>query len=93
VLTVECNVPIACTGRLLLQSRKPRGARTSAVTTYARARLNLQPGQAKQLKPKLTKAGRRFMRGRTKRKLFANAKLESGGQRATASSRITLKRP
>jgi len=93
VLTAECNIPFPCTGRLLLQSRKPKGAQTSAVKTYAKGRLNLQPGQAKQLKPKLTKAGRRFMRGRKKRKLFANAKLESGGQRATASSRITLRRP
>jgi hypothetical protein len=92
VMTAQCNLPVACDGRLLLQSARARGARASAVKTYAKAQLGIPPGGTKKLKPKLTKAGRALMRGRQRAKVFANAKLTGGGQKATASSRITLKR-
>jgi hypothetical protein len=89
VLNLLCNVAIPCAGIIRLQNARARGgAAAAARVTYAKARFRIGAAGSQVVKPKLTAAGRRLMRGRKKARVWANA--TTGGK--TVASRMTLRR-
>jgi hypothetical protein len=98
VLSLLCNAPQSCVGRILLQSARDRTASSSArrgghpgAVTYAAARVSISSGGSKRVKLKLSKAGRRLLTGRKRARVWANVRL-SGGAVASESRRVTVRR-
>jgi hypothetical protein len=88
-----CKSPQECAGLLRLQNRAA-GAATAAkkgkrTRTYGKARFRIEAGQTKTVKVPLTKAGKRLMRKRKRRRVFLNVTLES---ERVVSKRIALRR-
>jgi hypothetical protein len=97
VLTLLCNAPQGCSGRLLLQSTRPRGAAASArrrggAATYAAVRFSIPSGGSKAVKPKLSRAGRRLLAARKRARVWANISFSGAGAGIRESSRLTLRR-
>jgi hypothetical protein len=94
-LLLLCNAPQDCVGRILLQSaRGRRGASASArrgPVTYAAARVTIPSGGSKRVRPKLTEAGRRLLRGRSRARAWANVRLSGGDNPAVESLRVTVR--
>jgi hypothetical protein len=88
-----CTSPQECAGLLQLQNRAAGGAtaakRTKRMRTYGKTRFRVEAGKTKMVKVPLTKAGKRLMRKRKRRRVFLNVRLTSG---QVVSKRIALRR-
>jgi hypothetical protein len=83
-IPLECAGNVICKGVLRLQSaaaRRPAAAPSSKakkLVTYGTGRFNIGPGTSKTVKVKLSKRGRRFVRGRKSVRAYANATPNGG---------------
>jgi hypothetical protein len=82
VLALECNLAVSCEGRLVLRRRRTGGP------ALASARVALVAGATGTLRPRLTRAGRRLLRGRRRAAVWATARLVTG----SSAVRVTLRR-
>jgi hypothetical protein len=95
LVPLVCRSPQDCVGMLKLQNRAvPRAAAVAATRrkrtrTYGKARIRIKAGRKKTVKVPLTRAGKRLMRRRARRRVYANMKLRS---QPALSKRITLRR-
>lgn len=94
-IRLRCAGNVICKGILRLQSagaRQSTAARTrkaEKVITYAKRRFEIDPGRSKTVKARLSKRGRKLVRGRKTVAVYANATLRGG--KATFSKKIVLK--
>ncbi len=94
-LRLICNAPVPCAGRLRLQSRRPAAAsatRKARTRIYASTRVSIPSGGETRVRPKLTRAGRKLMKGRKRAGAWLNARLTHGSASATVSRRVKLRR-
>jgi hypothetical protein len=83
-IPLRCAGDVVCEGILRLQAvgaRQPSAARTSKankVVTYATGRFKISPGSTKTVRARLSKRGRKLLRGRKTVHVYANATLGAG---------------
>jgi hypothetical protein len=89
---IRCTLATGrCTGTLLLQNGAQAAARGKAKkVTYGRAAIDIAAGKRQTLQVKLTRAGKRLLRKKSKPKVWINASV--GGEQV-AATRVTLKKP
>lgn len=86
-LPLRCNSPTACVGSVKLQTKRGKGS------TLASARVNIAAAGTRTLKPKLTKKGKRLMKGKRSRKVWLNVVIADGsGATGKISTRVKLRR-
>jgi hypothetical protein len=91
---IRCSLATGrCIGTLRLQSSQPvaiaAAAQRTRVKTYGKARVSIAAGSQSRVRVRLSRAGRRLMRGRRRAKVWANATI--GGTRVPPV-RLTLRR-
>lgn len=93
-LRLVCNAPVPCAGLLRLQSRRPAAAaaRKDRTKVYASTRVSIPSGGGVRVRPKLTRAGRKLLKGRNRASAWLNAHLTHGSAAATVSRRVQLRR-
>lgn len=93
LIPLVCTSRRQCAGTLRLQSRA--ASRAAAATTrrrtktYGRVRFSIPAGKTKQIKVRLTKAGKRLLGKRKRARVFVNVTLSS---KRVVSKRIVLRR-
>ncbi len=89
-LPIRCSlVTGACTGTVRLANGAQAAATIAAVKTYGKGKVRIPAGKQGRVKVKLTKAGRKLLKGRRSAKVWVNAVI--GGTKVK-SKRYTLKR-
>jgi hypothetical protein len=86
-IALTCNVGFPCNGKLKLQTGNGKGR------TLASTNVNLASNATGTLSAKLSKAGRRLMAGKRKRKVWMNATLIAlDGSKVLVAGKVTLQR-